>query len=415
MNLHSTEFAMLVLAILSICVATCVFADPLEPVGLDSSIDQFASDLYLQCVERPAENLVISPFSVGVTLALTAAGAKEKTFDEIKQGLHLSGNKNSIADQYRASVNQLMGNVGNATIKTANKIYVADDAIIKPEYKDIAVNKFNSDIEATKFTDGIGSAGKINAWAAEHTANRIKDIISPDDLDSQTRAILINAVYFKAIWKHQFSKSATRPDNFYVDDKQTKTTNFMHITNTFKYREFPEFGAKAVELPYADSDITFLIIVPIEVNGLSQVQNHLKNHDLQSISNKLSYEETAVSIPRFEIEYKVTLNEKLKALGIRNIFEDADLSDFLVNSYDLYVSKIIQKAFIKVDEEGAEAAAVTAVVSSSRVAVIRFLPQNEIKADRPFVYAIRKGGITLFIGQYVEPVGNSEPIRKPGL
>lgn len=312
-------------------------------------------------------------------MALLSAGANGATFHQIKDALHLPGDKYVIADQFSNSVNQLTYFLGNATIKTANKIYVADGAIIKAEYKDLAVNKFNSDIESTNFVDRVGSADKINTWAAEHTENRIKDVISPVDLDRNTRLILLNAVYFKARWQYPFNKYSTAPADFHVDATQTKTTDFMHITEHFKYGEFAEFEAKAVELPYADSDITFLVIVPNKINGLSQVHNHLKDHDLQSISNVLTYKETKVTIPKFEVEYKVVLNEKLQAvsnmkykqdkcceftwnvfqLGINDVFGNADLGDILENSGGLQVSKVVQKAFIKVDEGGAEAAAIT--------------------------------------------------------
>lgn len=186
---------------------------------------------------------------------------------------------------------------------------------VKKAFNDVATKSFASEAQSLDFSQNDQSAATINGWVEDHTNNKIKDLIKADTLDADTRMVLVNAIYFKGFWTHQFKPSDTFKAPFYLNDQDTVNVDFMKIKKHFKYGALADLDATAIELPYKDSDITMLIILPNKKTGLSALEAKLNTVDLGDISNQLYSQEVNVEIPKFKIEFEVTLNEPLQKVS----------------------------------------------------------------------------------------------------
>lgn len=329
-------------------------------------------------------NVIYSPYSVAAALALASVGSKGQTFDEIKRGLHLTGDQSAIADQFSTSQTELTKNAGNVQLDVANRLYVKNGYSLNANFEEIAAKKFNSGIESVNFLENVKTAGVINQWVEQKTHDKIKDLIKADTLDGDTRVILVNAIYFKGPWKHQFNKDQTKKEKFWTGQDTSVDVDMMHVKENFKYADLNELDAVAVELPYNNSDISMLVILPKSRTGLKDLEAKLKNTNLADITGKMYTSEVEVSMPKFRCEFEASLVEPLKKvcgahnstsvfssvfkwwliyirlqLGFTSMFANADFSNMLTSPEPLTVSDVVHKAFIDVNEEGAEAAAAT--------------------------------------------------------
>lgn len=215
-------------------------------------------------------------------------------------------------------------------------------------------------------------------------------------LDSSTRMVLVNAIYFKGNWTYQFDPKMTFKAPFYLNNDDSVEADFMKMKNHFKFGSLEDLDATSIELPYKDSNMSMLIILPNSRTGLSALERKLNTVDLEEVSKKLKSKEVNVEIPKFKIEFEVELNESLKKLGIKKVFGDgADLSNLLNKSEPLRVSKFAHKAFIEVNEEGAEAAAATKVTVHAKSAK----RHNFFICNQPFIFVLRDTVSTLFMGR----------------
>lgn len=265
-----------------------------------------------KCIETSNGNVIISPYSVAVALTLLSEGAKGNTFEQIKNGLHLQGDKNDIAEQFSASANSLTRSSGNATLNIANKVYTKEGATIKKAFNDIAVGKFKSEVQAVNFGQSAETSQVINTWVEDKTNHKIKDLISADSLDASTRLVLVNAIYFKGKWLHEFDKKNTHKDQFWVSDDKSVEVDYMYLKDRFDFGYIEELDAQAIELKYAGSDISLLVILPSTRSGLSEVESKLKNFDLTQIHSHLHSREVELTLPKFKIEYSIELKDTLQ-------------------------------------------------------------------------------------------------------
>jgi serpin B len=186
---------------------------------------------------------------------------------------------------------------------------------VKKSFNDVATKSFASEAQSLDFSQGQQSASTINGWVESHTNNKIKDLISADSLNSDTRMVLVNAIYFKGMWTHQFDKKDTFKAPFYLNDQDSVTVDFMKVKKHFKYGALPDLDATAIEMPYNNSDISMLIILPNSRTGLSALEGKLNTIDLGEISNSLYKQEVNVEIPKFKIEFDIQLNEPLQKVN----------------------------------------------------------------------------------------------------
>jgi serpin B len=186
---------------------------------------------------------------------------------------------------------------------------------VKRSFNEVATKSFASEAQSLDFSQNTQSAATINGWVEANTNNKIKDLISADSLDSDTRMVLVNAIYFKGFWTYQFDPKNTFKAPFYLNDQDTVDVDYMKVKKHFKYGALPELDATAIELPYKDSDISMLIILPNTKTGLSALEGKLNTIDLGEVSNKLYSQEVNVELPKFKIEFDIELNEPLKKVG----------------------------------------------------------------------------------------------------
>lgn len=182
---------------------------------------------------------------------------------------------------------------------------------VKRTFNEVASKSFASEAQSLDFAQSAQSAGTINGWVEDNTNNKIKDLIKSSDLDGDTRMVLVNAIYFKGFWTYQFDPKSTFKAPFYLNEQDTVQVDFMKVKKHFKYGNVPSLDATAIELPYKDSDVSMLIILPNSRTGLSALEAKLHTIDFSEITKKMREQEVNVEIPKFKIEFDIELNEPL--------------------------------------------------------------------------------------------------------
>ncbi|XP_062134430.1 serine protease inhibitor 42Dd-like isoform X3 [Drosophila sulfurigaster albostrigata] len=358
----------------------------------------FSTNVYTTLVANNAnQNIIFSPFSIQTCAAMARMGAKGNTAAQLDRGLKLISNNNAkIADSFH----EVLATYEKSSIlHIANKIYIKTGYQLRDEFSSLVSKKFLSAVEPINFENPKLAADQINSWVALRTNNLIKDIVSPSILSSDTRLLLINAIHFKGNWVHQFPEINTWNQPFYLNDAKSIRVPIMTMTNRLKYANLPALEAAALELPYKDSDLSMLIVLPNSKTGLPQLERKLLRFPISRITKALHFGELTVHLPKFKTEFNLELTETFKKLGMTDIFTNrADLSRMLKSPETLQVSKIIHKAFIEVNEIGTEAAAATAMGVGVKMLKPGFI------ANHPFNYYIVKDhNMVLFAGRLINP------------
>lgn len=249
-------------------------------------------------------------------LALLSQGAEGSTFEQLSQGLHLGNDKSITASQFLEHREALEHNLGESKLSIANRIYVQHGQQLSKSFEDVAVSKFKSGIESLNFTDSEKSAGSINHFVEEQTNGKIKDLIKADQLDANTRSVLVNAIYFKGDWEQPFNSELTEKSNFYNSETETVSVDFMYMDSDFNVAYINYLDATALEMKYASSNISLVIVLPNNRMGLSALETKLKDYDLKKIAETFYYGRCEVTIPKFKIEYEINLNDVLQNVSV---------------------------------------------------------------------------------------------------
>lgn len=359
---------MIRLIFLSVCALTIALnASMASPTNVDQQFakaaNSFATDIYQKVIESKKGNVIISPASIqsAVTLAMFGATDGSDTKAQMLSGLKYPAqySTQTIADNYQAFTENVKKTNG---LKIANKVYIMNGYSVKPTFQEVATKAFNSEAQSVDFAQNAAAASTINGWVENNTNNKIKDLIKPDSLSGDTRMVLVNAIYFKGFWKHQFNKERTFKAPFFLNENDSVDVDFMTIKKHFNYGTLRDLDATALELPYKDSDITMMIILPNQRTGLDALEKKLGTIDFSELSKQMYSTEVNVEIPKFKIEFDINLNEPLQKMGMQKMFSNSAEFQGLLDSNELLkVSEVVHKAFIEVNEEGAEAAAATGV------------------------------------------------------
>ncbi|NPA48021.1 MAG: serpin family protein [Thermococci archaeon] len=353
--------------------------------NLTSANNLFALELYSE-LSRNRENVLISPYSVFTALAMVYEGAGGRTASAMGWVLHLS---HPPGPSFLSFLERLRGKVN-----TANAVWVQRGFKVRSEYVRTIGRYYEGEFEELDFKgDPQGAAETINEWTASRTKGRIKRIIG--HLDRSTRVVITDAVYLNATWVHKFRPSYTLNASFLLPSGKTVVVPMMHQENTFDYMETDTF--KAIELPYTNG-LAMLVILPKRVDGLWSL--NLTPGLLERITKDMRPETVSVSLPKFTLNEFYDLKGPLTDMGMGIAFSrDANLSGI---GKDLFISDVSHRAFIRVAENGTEAAAVTAVVIS-----VTYVPSDvkTFNANHPFIFMIldRDTGAVLFIGSLVYP------------
>lgn len=378
-----------------------IHLDPLVTANI-----QFALDLFKHLDEQNSDgNIFVSPFSISMALALVYLGAKEKTatqmaqmlgFDEVK-GVHL---------QFQKLQTELINPNAKYSLNLANRLYGEKTYEFLQDFLAASLEHYQAGLGAVDFRKAAEAARQeINSWTEEQTAGKIQNLLGKGSVGSDTRLVLVNAIYFKAKWKDTFKKEDSFTGQFKLKKSITKDLEMMQQTGSFLYFHNREFAFKIIELPYVQDELSMIILLPDDNNGLEILQKSFTLNRLRNWTNpkNMSWTSVQVTLPKFKLEEKYDLSSILPKLGMVDAF-DGKKANFsgMSKGKDLSVSKVIHQSFVAVDEEGTEAAAATAVtiVSTST----RF-PPEEFKADHPFLFFIRhaKSQSILFYGRLTSP------------
>merc|ERR1712223_1982980 len=303
----------------------------------------FGSRLYQQLKDEPG-NIIMSPFSVSGVMAMVATGAGGETLSQVQQGMCFPSSE-ELALGYKDAIPALRTNE-NFTLEAANSIFAQSGFAIMDAYRETLHQHFHAAIQETDYSDGKASA----------------NLIKPDMLNALTRLVLVNAIYFKGDWKSKFDAKKTADEDFHLDDGSTKKVPMVRQTKKFEFAILDDLSASMLELPYNGDRLSLQIVLPRKGNNLAALEQKLRTVDLQQLfdSNR-GEEKVAVTLPKFKLEQTIPLTDHLQKLGMTDMFVGgkADFSA-IDGSRNLYVSEVVQKAFIEVNEEGSEAAAATA-------------------------------------------------------
>ena len=377
--------------------------------GLVRSSNAFGLDLYQRLKSNPG-NLVFSPASVTTGLAMAWAGAKGATAAEMARVLHFDGTPDEVLKASGQLAAELSDPGQPIVFRIANRLFAERTSRLEPGFIQATNAAYGAALEPVDF-EGAPEASRerINGWVEQQTEKRIRDLVPVSGVDSLTRLVLVNAIYFLGAWQLPFDEGATQRGRFFVSRKNRKDIPFMLQQSYFKFAERDRL--KALELPYQGDSLSMLILLPERVDGLAAVEATLTADGLDAIVKSLSKREVSVALPKFEVNPtdSLALAENLKAMGMTAAFEQ-EKADFtgIANPPDprarLYIKDVFHKAFVKVDEKGTEAAAATAVHQPTGAAWPPPKPRVFF-ANHPFLFFVRHiaSGLVLFIGRVSDP------------
>jgi len=364
----------------------------------------FAFDLYAQ-LSNEAGNLFFSPYSISTALSMTYVGARGETEKQMAQALHFTLGQKALHPAFAdlADHFQKIQKKGNIALNIANALWIQEDFELLKQFLKIMKKNYGAKPFQVNFKEAYEEIRvEINKWVEKQTKNKIKDLVAPGVLSDLTRLVLTNAIYFKGNWEFQFEKELTQDKPFWSTPDKKIMTPMMHQKASFKYGETDSL--QILEMPYAGEDLSMIILLPGEKDGLSELEQKLDTGRVAAWLSKASYREVDVYVPKFKMTSQFTLSATLQALGMEDAFSgNADFSG-MGPGKQLNISDVIHKAFVEVNEEGTEAAAATAIVIGV-TSVREPQPVPVFKADHPFVFFIRDNHSEsiLFLGRNVDP------------
>ena len=367
--------------------------------------NQFALELYKKLTQGKNDNFFLSPYSVSSALAMTYAGARNTTATEMAQVLHFAPNQ--VNQDYKMLADHFKNiNRKGLELNIANALWGEKTQRFLPDYLALNQKYYQSKLENLDFRkQPERSRLIINKWVEGKTNKKIKNLIPKGLIETNTRLVLTNAIYFKGNWMHAFQKKQTRRMPFIAGKKRFPGIQFMGMQRKFRYTENAQF--QAIAIPYKDRKMSMVVLLPKDKNGLAALEKQLDAKAYQQLIHQMYYTKVKLSLPRF----KMTTSSKLKAplyqLGMKQAFEDQADFTGMVKAPILQISEVVHKAFVEVNEKGTEAAAATAVIMKSKSASANHRPSipKIFKADHPFLFIIKdnKTDSILFIGKLENP------------
>ncbi len=377
--------------------------DAQEYINYSESVNRFALDMYMEMVKGTDENIIFSPLSLSITMALVYTGSEGKTSDEIKKVLHFDENNDDFLNKYSEFINNLNESQSEEKfqLSIANALCVREKFKLNNKYKTNLRTYFNSDI--FQFHEYNDAVNLVNEWVSKKTNNKIEKLLKPEKGNKHSQLILTNAIYFKDDWAEAFKKDQTLKDTFYLADGKKITTDFMRKEGYYQYRYFS--NSAIIKLPYKNGKHEMIFVLPFKIHGIYSLEKEIKEAGIEKLFGDRSLIKYDLYLPKFTANYK---NEKFvkefQDLGILKAFGDS--AEFYPmcegNDCDLKISKIGHKAFIEVNEEGSEASAAT----FSRLDYFTGYSDNKkLKFDHPFLYFIieKNTNTIIFMGRCMNP------------
>ena len=384
-----------------------------EESELDEQVagnNAFAFDLY-RVMRGDKENMFYSPHSITLALAMAYAGARSETEAQMAQALHYRLDQERLHPALNA-LDLELSRRGEAEegaeeegerfqLNIANAVWGHADYGFRSDYLDVLARNYGAGLRVVNFEGAPEEARQtINQWVSEETEGKIEDLLPQGAVDTLTRLILTNAIYFNASWMHPFEEKNTSEGDFYTLDGGSVTAPMMKQTERFGYAEGE--GYQAVELPYVGGEMSMVILLPA-TERFDQFESALDAEQVRAITEQLQRQNVSLTVPTFEFESKFGLAGTLAGMGMSDAFspEEADFSG-IDDTENLYITDVVHKAFVSVDEAGTEAAAATGVVMGVTSAPAEPV---EVTVDHPFIFLIRDNetGTILFVGRVLNP------------
>ena len=362
------------------------------PAEIASANNAFAFDFYRQIADGEG-NHFFSPASMHAAFSVLYEGAQGETAEQLRG---VFGMAEDDAARHRA-VSDTMSSLNredpHATLEMANSLWLAEGLVPHAQYVEIVRGTYTADIETVDFADNIVTADRINGWAAEKTREKIPKVLEYKDVDGSTLAAILNAIYFKGTWAVQFDPDDTQSRDFDTGNG-TVMAEMMYVDTVFSYAEYD--GVKILRMPYVGDRLSMLVVLPPGRDGMAAMEESLTAEMLEGWQQGMYYTDITVYIPKFETKTHYDLIPELMDLGITLIFDGGDLGG--ISDTYMFVAKATQDAYVNVNEEGTEAAAVTSSYGNLS-AYPRFT------ADHPFLFFIQddESGAILFMGKIVDP------------
>jgi serpin B len=400
---------------------------PASPASAAKAVNSLGLDLLAK--ETPADaNALLSPYSIQTALAMTFAGAAGATRTEMARVLHYTGEEAELHQSF-AALQQALDEVAKntalsaeraarqgghsepVTLTAANRLFGQKSYEFRAPFLALLKDTYGAPFQPVDFVRSPAEATKeINDWVEQQTRQRIRDLIPPSSLGTDTRLVLVNAIYLKAPWAEAFPASATQPRPFHVKGGPAQDVPTMVRQGRFGYEKREAFSV--VTIPYSGGEIQLLILLPPETNGLAALEAKL-TPELLALGANPGMADVILHLPKFKLEPPLLkLGQALKSLGMKSAFDQpsgsADFDRMAPRKPDdyLYISEVFHKTFLALDEKGTEAAAATAVAMMRATAVLMEKPAPVVvRVDHPFLFAIqhRRSGACLFWGRITDP------------
>lgn len=373
---------------------------------LVNSQNVFGLNLFRETVAAGEQdaNVFISPLSVSMALGMTANGARGTTLEAMMNTLQFSGmTMHEMDSSYRGLIDLLTGLDPETVFSIANSIWYRDTRVFRQEFFDTCEYYFDASVQALDFSKDE-AVDIMNAWVADKTHGKIEEVLEPP-IPADVVMYLINAIYFLGTWMYEFDPALTEYAPFHLPDASTVTCELMMQPGPGEesdYLYYANDGFQAVDLPYGDGWYSMTVLLPRYGVDIDSLIGEFTQENWDAYM--AGFEETTgrVFLPKFEIEYDLLMNDVLTNLGMGIAFTPAE-ADFtgMREEGQLWISRVIHKTYVKVYEEGTEAAAVTVVEMTESVS-----DSFEMRVDRPFIFAIREkhSGTILFMGKIVNPL-----------
>jgi serine protease inhibitor len=348
--------------------------------------------------EKPLENIFISPLSISTALTMTQNGAEGMTKTQMQEVLQTSNlDIESVNQAYQYLLNTLPELDPSVQLDLANSIWYHEDFPVYPEFLEVNATYFNSEVVEADFRDPL-TVDLINTWVSDNTNAKIPIILN--EIPQAAIMYLINAIYFKGDWQYTFDEDITYETSFFKNDGSPVTIDMMGWEGATELPYFENELFQAVDLPYGDGKFSMTLLLPKNELGIEGVVPELNEQNWEAWMGSFVNQEVNYQMPKFKLEYKKELKDILFALGMEDVFTGkADLSK--IGPGGLFVSKVLHKSFLEINEQGTEAAAVTIVgVETTSVPSIPYMILN-----KPFLLFIRDNvsNSILFMGQIHDP------------
>jgi serpin B len=379
--------------------------NPSEQALLVEGNSDFAFDLY-QALREQEGNLFYSPHSISVALAMTYAGARGETAQQMADTLHFLLGQDKLHPAFNWLDIELASRGEGAQgkddegfrLNIVNAIWGQKDYEFLPAFLDILAENYGAGLRILDFVNETEKSRiTINDWVSDQTEQRIEDLIPQGEITVHTCLVLTNAIYFNAAWEYPFNEDITADGPFYLLDGGQVSVPMMEQMEAFGYAEGE--GYEAVELPYDGEELSMVILLP-EAGNFEAFEEGLQAQQVCDIINGLQPAGVTLTMPKFEFDSEFSLKDTLAGMGMPAAFYWADFSG-MTGTRDLYISAVLHKAFVSLDEAGTEAAAATAVILEEEAPE----PRVEVTIDRPFIFLIRdiETGAILFVGRVLNP------------